>query len=212
MDVLRSLQPPGCCHNKYIRLLICITCLLLSKKEKLTEHQQWRAHVFHYVYSDSQLNQSQNKKVTIRDILHPGVHFNFNETLYLMMFFSCFISMCGSSAHIQQWYLTVQMQCRFKKCEAEHGWKSSEESYRSRRLHSRSWHARGHHHPWHHRWHHAWHLIKETSWNIHLAFPYHPEQAEVLRHSVRQGVGVCVEGCLQLGREGDTETGSAVLI
>lgn len=40
--------------------------------------------MFHYVYSDSRLNQSQNK--TIRDILHAGVHFNFNQPLYLMMF------------------------------------------------------------------------------------------------------------------------------
>lgn len=102
--------------------------------------------------------------------------------------------------------------CIFKKCEAEHWWKSSEKSYRSCRLYSRSWHARGHHHPWHHRWHHAWHLIKEASWNIHLAFPYHLVQAQVSRHSVRQGVCVYVESCLQLGGEGETETESAVLI
>ena len=87
--------------------------------------------------------------------------------------------------------------------------KSGEESYRSRWLYSRSWHARGHHHPWHHRWHHAWHLIKEASWNIHLAFPYHLVQAEVLRHSVRQGVCVCVcvcRGLLATGGEGEIET------
>lgn len=93
----------------------------------------------------------------------------------------------------QMLYLAFnRLQCIFKKCEAEQWWKSSEESYRSRWLYSRSWHARGHHHPWHHRWHHAWHLIKEASWNIHLAFPYHLVQAEVLRHSVKQGVGMCV--------------------
>lgn len=119
-----------------------------------------------------------------------------------------FISNSDNSLHKMLHLAFHKLRSIFKKCEAEHWWKSSEESYRSCWLYRRSWHARGHHHPWHHRWHHAWHLIKEASWKIHLAFPCHLVQAKVLRHSVRQGVGVCVcsEDCLQLGDEGETET------
>lgn len=98
----------------------------------------------------------------------------------------------------------------FMKCETD-CWceRRSEVSYRSCWLYSRSWHARGYHHPRHHGWHHAWHLIKEASWNIHLAFPYHLVQADVLRSSVRRGTGVWT-GCVQLGGGETTSAKPAV--